>query len=303
MKKVCAGVFFIFLINLFIYADEFAGVQYKAPSGWKQERSAEAVGFAPQNIAPQNAVALVLSGAQDLGTKSFSDWIDQQMQAELAGGKMVQQSEPNKQKDGDLDRVTVVRVVEDAQGNLLIQMYHAISNGRKAALAAAVAVSEEAANTQASIIQAFFASLRFAGVQPQSGSSTNFSLIGDWTTTSFFGDIVDSNTGSFQSTSYSGEWYSFRSDGTYHYTIIASGLIISGAVVEKGTFQVVENRLVLNRKTASWFPFPGKEKRRPGYKDRASPEELRYGIEMRNANEISIQESEGMWTRFQRKPQ
>jgi|GEM_PF-3013932 len=303
MKQSSAAVFLLLLFGSLVFADEFSGVVYQAPSGWNKQSTGDALAFTPPNLAPDNGVAIVLSGAHHLGGKSFSDWLTQQLDAELSGGKVLKQSEPNRQKDGSLDRVTIVRIVEDAQGTALIQMYHAISNGEKAAIAVAAAVSEEAVNNQASIIQAFFASLGIAGSVPQPPNSAGFSIVGNWSTTSYFGDIVDSTTGSFQSTAYSGEWYVFSPDGIYQHTHIAGGLIISGAVIEKGSFQVLGNQLVLNRKTSSWIPMPGKSSNRPAYRDRESPEESRFVVQMNNANEFSIKQGEGMWTTFHKKPQ
>ena len=64
-----------------------------------------------------------------------------------------------------------------------------------------------------------------AGSQPPSAAT---SLIGDWSTSRSYGDVVNSVTGAYQRGSFSGELFSFRADGGFRHVVIGSGVVISG---------------------------------------------------------------------------
>ena len=82
------------------------------------------------------------------------------------------------------------------------------------------------------------------------------SLTGNWSSGNYFGELVNPSTGAFVQSSYSGEWYTFGTDGTYRYTIAGSGQIITGVVICTGTYEVSGGTVRLHQKTESWYPLP-----------------------------------------------
>jgi hypothetical protein len=175
MKKLCP-IRITFAINLllicsFSFAAEFQGVEYMAPSGWKAEDSNGAIGFLPDDVAPETATVLVLGPAQNLEGIAFDVWLQQKLKEELQdGSKVLQESEIQKQQQGNLATATLVRVTQEADGSNAIRMYHAVSDGKKAAMAIAMSVSQEGTNKYATALQSFFSSLRIAGPAADSPS-------------------------------------------------------------------------------------------------------------------------------------
>jgi len=97
-------------------------------------------------------------------------------------------------------------------------------------------------------------------------------LIGNWSTTAYAGDLVNPNTGAFLQSAYTGQSYVLHPDGTYRYSIAASGQFITAVVIENGTYTFQQGRLLLHRKTQSWYPSPRDAARRPMYRDKPSAE-------------------------------
>ena len=93
------------------------------------------------------------------------------------------------------------------------------------------------------------------------------SIVGQWATSSSFGDVV-SPTGAYVRSAYSGEAYRFRKDGTYFYVIVGSGTLISGTAVVQGTYKVEGQRLILTEKTEDWTPNPNMAHQRPAYRNK-----------------------------------
>jgi hypothetical protein len=87
-----------------------------------------------------------------------------------------------------------------------------------------------------------------------------------------------------------GQWYKFDADGAYRYTMMGSGRFISGAIMDHGSYEVRGNRLLLHRKTQSWFPLPRDAARRPSYKDRPSPEDSAVEIEFTAPSEMRVRQ-------------
>jgi hypothetical protein len=130
----------------------------------------------------------------------------------------------------------------------------------------------------------------------------NGALIGNWSTTSYFGELVDPGTGVPVQSAYSGQWYTFRPDGTYHYVMAASGQIISGIVMAEGAYELRGSQLVLHQKTTSWYPFAQSVARHPRYTNRAEPRELAHGIVFHNAAEMVLKPATGMADQFRKQP-
>jgi len=99
-------------------------------------------------------------------------------------------------------------------------------------------------------------------------------LAGDWSTTSYYGFLRNPSTGGLGRSLHNGKWFAFRADdSSYKYVNIASGPLISGTIIEEGTYEVNGNRLILHRKTESFLPANDDPSGRPGYKDRRNPED------------------------------
>src|SRR5579872_3365199 len=90
---------------------------------------------------------------------------------------------------------------------------------------------------------------------PQSTGGGTATLIGQWSTSGYYGEYVD-RQGSPVVRAYSSEQYTFRPDGTYHYVIVGSGNIISGVSMTDGTYEFSGNQLHLHQRTENWYPFP-----------------------------------------------
>lgn len=120
-----------------------------------------------------------------------------------------------------------------------------------------------------------------APAPPQAATGGSGPLVGNWSTADYYGELVNPSTGAFLQSSYSGEWYSFRADGTYRYTIAGSGQIITGVVIAKGIYEVRGNTVLLHQKTESWYPLPRDATHKPMYQDRPSPEDSTITIEFR----------------------
>ncbi|HSP06022.1 MAG TPA: hypothetical protein VLR94_02540 [Acidobacteriota bacterium] len=112
---------------------------------------------------------------------------------------------------------------------------------------------------------------------------------------------MDTATGAFDSSAYSGEWYEFRPDGTYEHIFIGSGQIISGASITTGVYEASANRLVLHQKKASWYRMPKSAKRHSRYKDRPDVQELVLEIGFDSRGALLVRDATGTAT-FHRQP-
>lgn len=120
-------------------------------------------------------------------------------------------------------------------------------------------------------------------------------LFGLWSTSNFFGDIVDRGTGEFLYDANSGEWYTFNANGTYKHTRIGSGTLISGAWSSEGTFQASGDRIVLQQKIESWFPRPRSAAKYPAYRNKSMPKQITLQAAFESADKLRIHDgSTGM---------
>jgi hypothetical protein len=133
------------------------------------------------------------------------------------------------------------------------------------------------------------------------GSAMPPSLVGNWGTVGYYGDLVNPSTGTFVQSSYSGEWYKFGADGAYQYTIAGSGRIITGVVMCHGTYEVHGDTVQLHQKTESWYPMPNDATRKPKFENKPTPAETTLRIETRGPAEIVIHQGTSAST-FHRDP-
>jgi len=52
---------------------------------------------------------------------------------------------------------------------------------------------------------------------------------------------------------YEGEWYSFRTDGTFFRLFYNSGVAVSGILIQEGIFKISKNSIILTKCTESYF--------------------------------------------------
>ena len=159
-----------FALTALALADTFGGVDYTPPSGWKVDKTAEAIAFSIGTNDPDQAMAIALGKSADLAGKPMADWFAAQLKAELAGAKLLNESEVVKSGSANAQKLTTVRVIEAGDATTL-RFYCAVSDGKRAALAVAMCLTEKSANTHTGAIKAFFDSLSFGGPPPTGNAS------------------------------------------------------------------------------------------------------------------------------------
>jgi hypothetical protein len=129
------------------------------------------------------------------------------------------------------------------------------------------------------------------------------SVIGNWSTSNVFGDIVNRSTGAFLMSSYSGEWYTFKADGSYRYTHAGSGQFIAGVVITEGTYEARGDTVLLHQKTESWYPFHNDPSHKPMFKDKPTSEETTLHLEFKGPAELRVwDKNPSLSTTFHRDP-
>ncbi len=113
------------------------------------------------------------------------------------------------------------------------------------------------------------------------------SVVGTWSSEGPYGTIVDPATGGVAGSTYNGEWYMFRADGTYRYVIMTSGIALSGGVVRDGKYRFEGGDIVLYDSEESWYPDPARSDQTPGYRNRAAGDEY-YPFESQDQDTLSI---------------
>ncbi|NTV91283.1 MAG: S-layer homology domain-containing protein [Clostridiales bacterium] len=102
-----------------------------------------------------------------------------------------------------------------------------------------------------------------AGIPNEASAS---GIIGLWSYGGTNGTLVDPSTGYATGSIYNGEWYLFRSDGTFRYVLVSSGQIVSGGVVQEGEFTVDGGVIILTGIKESWYPNPAATGQKASYK-------------------------------------
>jgi len=264
----------------------YQGVFFSAPPGWTSGMQDGRFILAPEDMTGETAVVVVLYGAEKLGGKPLDDWFRDRMNSDVnPQAKVLNNGEIKRTQVGELQTLTTARAVQDAEGSVRIQMYHAVSDGRQAALAMGVTASEKAIDKYAGGIQALFESLHFSpslkpgasaspsptspsvppapqsgGPQPEpkpsaSGSKqvTAADLTGRWMhSTLGYADYVKNGAGTDITTLTNGygKEYAFAADGTYKYKIDSAISVRSLTVTESdtGAWGFENSKLVLKSK-------------------------------------------------------
>lgn len=94
-------------------------------------------------------------------------------------------------------------------------------------------------------------------------------IVGLWSQDGASGSLVDPSTGAVTGSVTNGEWWLFRADGTFRYVIVSTGQIISGGVVQEGSYSVSGGRLTLSGVKESWYPTAGVSGQTPQYVNKA----------------------------------
>lgn len=153
-------------------AAEFRGTSYTAPPGWTSGEQDGNLLLAPLGGSEADLVIAVLSPPRPLGGTPFRAWLEQRMAADLnAQARVVSQGEVRAFSAGGLEMLTTARAVQDAAGDLRLQMFNAVSDGRQAALAMAVAANDQAADRHADGLRSLFESMRVGAPAPAAESS------------------------------------------------------------------------------------------------------------------------------------
>ncbi len=146
------------------HADDFHGVGYAAPPGWTSGEQDGKLLLAPPGGSDADLLIVVLSPPRALERTPLRDWLEQRMAADLsAEARVVSQGEVRAISRGTTEMLTTARAVRDADGNLRLQMFNAVSDGQRAALAMVVAASDAAADRHADTLRALFESMRVGG--------------------------------------------------------------------------------------------------------------------------------------------
>lgn len=116
---------------------------------------------------------------------------------------------------------------------------------------------------------------------------SNADVVGTWSSEGPYGTLVDPATGGVTGSTYNGEWYVLRADGTYRYIIMSSGIALSGGVVREGKYRLEGGDLLLCDSKESWYPDLSRSGQTPEYHDKAADNE-RHSLEMTDQDTISI---------------
>jgi hypothetical protein len=128
------------------------------------------------------------------------------------------------------------------------------------------------------------------------------SLVGKWSTGSYYGDLVNSS-GQFVQSAASGQWFDFNADGTYLYRMYSTGKFINGLIVASGRYEVQGSQLLLHQKMTSWTPLPQSARTYPAHKDKPDVKEESLTLKVIRAGEINLQKSGAtMSDTFRRQP-
>ncbi len=143
-------------------ATSHQGLQFTTPPGWTSAPQQGHLVLMPANATRETGVLVVLSGSERLNGKTFDDWLSAKMTGDLASGlKLLQGAPPTRGRSGAIETLSAGRTVQDASGGVVLQIYHAVSDGQQAGLAMVMTASEAALKTHMPAVQAILQSLRF----------------------------------------------------------------------------------------------------------------------------------------------
>lgn len=225
-------------------ASSYQGLSFTLPNGWASTVQQGHFMVVPPNPTPDTVVIVVISGAESL-RGSLDDWLAAKMAADASGLRVLQTPPPTRNRSGGLDLVSVGRTIQDKTGGVILQVYHAISNGQQAGLAMVATANEGALKTHLAGVETIFQSLQFAGSPAASAPSgaggaaapappggaaakntvTTADLVGHWE----HGASSRSASATAVSARGYGQGYTFKADGTYTY-------FFSGTIDERTRF-------------------------------------------------------------------
>lgn len=175
-RQIHSALLIVLAASATLAADDFKGVAYSAPAGWATAEQDGALLLAPQEADAEAVVIVVLYPPKALAGQTFRAWLDAEMKANLGPGAVVlNEGEVQSAQAGGLETLTTARVVRDAEGAARLQMFHAVSNSPRAALAMGIAAGEKALEKHGGALQALFESLQLpaAGASADEGAAAN----------------------------------------------------------------------------------------------------------------------------------
>lgn len=244
-------------------AGSYRGLLFTTPLRWTSGVQQGHFLVAPQNSAPDAAVIVVLYGAEPLNGRLLDDWLRTKMAADLGGGlRALQSAPPTRGTAGPLQTLSAGRTVQDQSGGVLLQIYHAISNGSDAGLAMVATASEAGLKTHMPGVQALFGSLGLGAEGSASSSALagavaaerrqigSADVTGAWGhSSSSYSEYVNSAGGRTSSTIAWGDGYELMPDGTYAY--LFTGMIDGRYIKERdsGTWKLERGGLAIRSNT------------------------------------------------------
>jgi hypothetical protein len=238
----------------------YQGMGFTVPVGWTSGLQQGRFLIVPPDPTPDGGVFIVISGAETLqGT--MDAWLNSKMAADAVGLTVLQSPGATQGRSGALSTLSMGRTVQDPSGGVILQIYHAISDGKQAGLAVVATASESALKTLMSDVQTVFQSLRFeVGAAPPTGGDissgqkadlTMADVAGDWghSSASYTEYVNSSGNRTGSSTISWGAGYSLLANGTYEYTFtgMADGRYIKER--DTGTWGFERGNLVIRSQT------------------------------------------------------
>jgi hypothetical protein len=187
----------------------------------------------PGDATPESAIVVVLSDVELLGERTVGAWLRMRMTGDL-GSTMTALQEAPVQGGGtaELETASAGRTVQDQSGGVRLQIYHAISDGRRVGLVLVVTASEAALQRYMPDVQKVIQSLRLpstpsgstarAPSPPAAGQKSEITvadLVGSWEHSSSAHTSYTASSGGHagSTTTAYGQGYTFSADGTYTY--------------------------------------------------------------------------------------
>ncbi|HYG60808.1 MAG TPA: hypothetical protein VD902_22250, partial [Symbiobacteriaceae bacterium] len=126
-------------------------------------------------------------------------------------------------------------------------------------------------------------------------------LIGEWSRNPSSWDVVDAVTGVSVRPGYSGEWFTFRADGTFRNIVLGSGQFISGVAIVNGKYRVEADQLILYERLESWRPDPTHPGQKPAFDNNPVADET-YGISFGDEGQLILANQYGGTDTFYPRP-
>jgi hypothetical protein len=250
----------------FVSADGRLEASY--PAGWRT--SVLATGFSARNAATGEEIrALLLPFDGNRTPEQYAGPMFDLMRAGFSDLEVTPAgTRPNSAR---------FRISYSGMGTRLAGLAVVLKDERKAAFCSYTAPERvfEASRSD-ELLKTFISGMRIQAAPEASPPAGP--LTGKWSTSQIYGDLVNSR-GAFARSQYHDEMYEFRADGSFGHVTMASGRLISGLLVQRGSYRVAGDRLILHVTSEDWDPTePGQD---PAYKNKRLDvtRELRFRIE------------------------